>query len=190
MLKPVACLLLLPLLMSCEDSLDNLYPKVQPVQLPAASEAGANTFGCRVNGQVWEANNARTLNGKVITPTIHYRNGELRLDAFRRLQVAGPVTNFHFRLDHVTGPGVYELGTTKAGNYAALKTSHDAQAYITDGQHTGTLTITRLDTAGGLAFIAGHFALRAAPPRGARRSAAMPAAMEITDGRFDIQLSR
>ncbi|WP_035563725.1 DUF6252 family protein [Hymenobacter sp. IS2118] len=188
-LKPAA-FLLLPLLMSCEDSLDNLYPKVAPVQLPAATELGANTFGCRVNGQVWEANNASALNGKVVTPTGHYQNGTLRLDAFRRLQATGPVTNFHLRLAHVTGPGVYALGTAEAGRYATLQTTRDAQDYATDGQHTGTLTITRLDTTGARAFVAGHFVLRATAPFGIRRAADLPAALEITEGRFDIQLSR
>ncbi len=189
-LKPAALFLALPLLMSCEDSLDNLYPKVAPVQLPAITEAGANTFGCRVNGQVWEANNASALNGKVVTPTGHFQNGTLRLDAFRRLQATGPVTNFHFRLAHVTGPGVYALGPAEPGSYAVLKTTRDAQCYATDGQHAGTLTITRLDTVGAQAFVAGHFALRAAHSRGTRRAADLPAALEITEGRFDIQLSR
>jgi hypothetical protein len=190
LLKPAAFLLALPLLMSCEDSLDNLYPKVAPVQLPAVTEAGANTFGCRVNGQVWEANNASALNGKVVTPTGHFQNGTLQIDAFRRLQATGPVTNFHLRLPHVTGPGVYALGTAEAGSYAVLKTTRDAQDYATDGQHTGTLTITRLDTTGARAFVAGHFALRATAPLGFRRAAELPAALEITEGRFDIQLSR
>ena len=87
-LKKAGLLLLLPLLMSCEDSLEKLYPKAQPVQLPAETTSGANVLGCRLNGDVWEANNTATLTGKVLTPTAHYRNGELRIDAFRRLEVA------------------------------------------------------------------------------------------------------
>ncbi|SFQ21073.1 hypothetical protein [Hymenobacter arizonensis] len=190
LLKRTGFLLLLPLLMSCEDSLDDLYPKVQPVQVPAATQAGLNTFGCRVNGQVWEANNASTLAGKVITPTARYDQGELRIDAFRRLQVAGPVTNFHFSLSSVKGPGVYELGVSEAGNSAELKTANGLMNYVSDGQHTGTLTITRLDTTGAQAFVAGRFELQAAPRHGARRSAELPAEMQVTEGRFDIQLSR
>ncbi|WP_426060399.1 hypothetical protein [Hymenobacter sp. B1770] len=188
-LKRTGFLLLLPLLMSCEDSLDNLYPTVQPVQVPAATQAGLNTFGCRVNDQVWEANNASTLAGKVITPTARYHNGELRLDAFRRLQVVGPVTNFHFRLSRVTGPGVYELGVAEAGNFAELKAANGLMDYVSDSQHTGTLTITRLDTTGAQPFVAGHFELQAAPRHGARRSAELPAELQVAEGRFDIQLS-
>jgi hypothetical protein len=189
-LKRLGLFLLLPLLLSCEDSLDNLYPKVPPVQVPAATQAGLNTFGCRVNGQVWEANNASTLAGKVITPTARYQQGELRINAFRRLQAAGPVTNFHFRLGRVTGPGVYELGVAEAGNFAELKTANGLMNYVSDGQHTGTLTITRLDTTGAQVFVAGHFQLQAAPLHGARRSADLPAELQVTEGRFDIQLSR
>lgn len=188
-MKRAAGLLLLPLLLSCEDSLDKLYPETPPVQLPAATQAGVNTFGCRLNGQVWEANNTRTLAGKVITPTAHYRHGALRIDAFRRLQVLGPITNFRFTVGPVTGPGVYKLGPAEpqSGGHAQLKTSAGALAYATDAQQPGTLTITRLDTTGPHPFVAGRFELLA---RARADSAGFPASLRITEGRFDIQLSR
>ena len=185
-------LLFLPLLMSCEDAADKLFPTAQPVQLPAETQRGANTFGCRVNGQVWEANNTSTLAGKVLTPNSHYRRGELRIDAFRRLQVTGPVTNFYLTAAHVTGPGVYALGLAQAetSNAAKLKTASGQVEYATDARHVGTLTITRLDTSGVHPFVAGRFELQAVARPGDRPSADSPAALHITDGRFDIQLSR
>jgi hypothetical protein len=191
MLKRLPLLLFLPLMMSCEDATDKLFPQPRPVQLPAETRAGANTFGCRVNGEVWEANNTSTLVGNVLTPNVYYKNGELRLDAFRRLQVGGPVTNFYFTVRHVTGPGVYPLTATPAegGSTAKLTTTSGLVEYSTDARHLGTLTITRLDTAGARPGIAGRFELRAAPRPSTSLPTDFPADVRITDGRFDIQLN-
>ncbi|HEX8329179.1 MAG TPA: hypothetical protein VF629_16720 [Hymenobacter sp.] len=185
-LKNLRFLLLLPLLASCDDVADQLYPQPQPVQLPAETKAGANTFGCLVNGQVWEANNATTLAGNVLTPNATYHHGELRIDAFRRLQVDGPVTNFYFTATRVTGPGVYAL---RQGRSARLETLSREYGYVADTLRVGTLTVTRLDTTGARPVVAGRFELRAVS-RGASRSAEFPAELRITAGRFDIQLNR
>lgn len=191
-MKRAGFLLLLPLLLSCEDSLDKLYPKAQPVQLPAATATGANVFGCRLNGDVWEASNTATLTGKVLTPNATYSHGQLRIDAFRRLQVAGPVTNIHFTVRDATKPGVYQLGaaTSASGSFATLKTATGLVEYATDAPHTGTLTITRLDTTGAHPVVAGRFELRALAGPAAPRAADLPARVQLTEGRFDIQLSR
>lgn len=185
-------LLLLPLLSllaSCEDATADLYPTLPPVRLPAESQIGANTFGCRVNGEPWEASNSRTLDGRVLTPTARYYHGELRLDAFRRLQVEGPITNVSLRVIHVSGPGVYELGNPAAadGRTAALATGNRAQAYAPG---TGTLTITRLDTTSAHPVVAGRFELRAALAAESQRTASFPAEVHVTEGRFDIELNR
>ncbi|WP_310393698.1 hypothetical protein [Hymenobacter sp.] len=190
-MKRLFLLFLVPVLLSCEDATDQLFPQPQPVRLPAATQSGANTFGCRVNGQVWEASNTTTLAGNVLTPNAYYEHGELRLDAFRRLQVAGPVTNFNFVVDHVTGPGVYPLGALRdhAGRHAVLQTSRRRVGYATDAPSAGTLTITRLDTAGAHPSVAGRFELRAEPQQSARY-ADLPAVLQVTEGRFDVQLTR
>ncbi|OGX83409.1 hypothetical protein BEN47_03720 [Hymenobacter lapidarius] len=191
-LKKASLLLLLPLLLSCEDSLDKLYPKAQPVQLPAETKTGANVLGCRLNGDVWEANNTATLTGKVLTPTAHHRNGLLRIDAFRRLQVTGPVTNIHFTVAGATKPGVYQLGAAerKSGGFAMLETASGQLEYATSAHQTGTLTITRLDTTGAHPVVAGRFELRAAPTQPTVPTADLPAHVQLTEGRFDIQLNR
>ena len=188
---PKRLLLLLPLLgllASCEDATADLFPALPPVHLPAETQAGANTFGCLVNGQPWEASNTRTLDGRVLTPTARYRHGELRLDAFRRLQVEGPVTSISLRAARISGPGVYELGgPDAAGRSVALATGRRELAYAAG---TGTLTITRLDTTGAHPLVAGRFELRTALDPDTPRAAGFPAAVRVTEGRFDIALSR
>lgn len=184
-------LLLLPLLSllaSCEDATADLYPALPPVRLPAESQTGANTFGCRVNGQPWEASNTRTLDGRVLTPTARYQHGELRIEAFRRLQVEGPVTNMSLRAAHVVGPGVYALGGLAAANgrTALLATSQHEPTSAA----AGTLIITRLDTAGPHPMVAGRFELRAGLTPDARREAGGVAEVRLSEGRFDVTLSR
>lgn len=185
-------LLLLPLLSllaSCEDATADLYPTLAPVHLPAESQVGANTFGCRVNGQPWEASNSRTLDGRVLTPTARYYHGELRLDAFRRLQVEGPITTVLLRAARISGPGVYALGgpAEAAGRTAALATGNRQLAYAAG---TGTLTITRLDTTGAHPVVAGRFELRTSLTPSSPRVAGFPAEVHVSEGRFDIELSR
>ena len=189
---PKRLLLLLPLLSllaGCEDATADLYPTLAPVHLPAASQAGANTFGCLVNGQPWEASNSRTLDGRVLTPTAHYYHGELRLNAFRRLQVEGPITTVSLRAAHVSGPGVYALGgpAEAAGRTAALATGNRRLAYAAG---TGTLTITRLDTTGMHPVVAGRFELRTRLTPESARGAGFPVEVRVTEGRFDIELGR
>ena len=192
-LKKASLLLLAPLLLSCRRlAADQLYPKAQPVQLPAETTTGTNVLGCLLNGEVWEANNTATLTGKVLTPTAHYRNGELRIDAFRRLEVAGPVTNIHFTVAGATKPGVYQLraAAQQSGGFATLETASGRLQYATNARQTGTLAITRLDTTGAHPVVAGRFELRAAPTQAAVHTADLPAHVQLTEGRFDIQLSR
>ena len=180
---------LLPLLASCEDATADLYPTLPPVHLPAASQVGANTFGCLVNGQLWEASNTRTLDGRVLTPTAHYQHGELRLDAFRRLQVEGPITTVSLRAAHISGLGVYELGgpADAAGRTATLVTGDRQLAYAAA---FGTLTVTRFDTTGAHPVVAGLFELRTNLAPGSPRAAGFPSAVRVTQGRFDIELNR
>lgn len=191
-LKSLRGLLLVPVLLSCEDATENLYPKEQPVQLPAESRVGANSFGCLVNGQPWEANNTKTLAGSVLTPKVTYRSGEVRIDAFRRLAVNGVVTNFALTATHVTGPGAYALGLAQpeTGSAARLETTLPGLDYTTDAQHRGTLIITQLDNTGPRPFIAGRFELRAVAHATSALPADFPAELQVTEGRFDIQLNR
>lgn len=193
--------LLMPLLLNCKGNADkvlnDLFPPPPPVQMPPETQTGANTFGCRVNGQVWEAKNGPTsFVGNQYSPNAQYFRRELNLFAFRRAQVSGPVTAFYLTVPRVLGPGVYPLGrsTRPLGGYALLSSLPypSVLPYITDSLHTGILTITRLDTSGVRRFVAGRFELRAGPTAnsGGNVPAPTPAEVQITEGRFDVELNR
>ena len=92
----------------------------------------------------------------------------------------------------VTKPGVYSLHAAeqKSGGRATLETATGPLQYATNDRQTGTLTITRLDTTGAHPVVAGRFELRASPTQPAVHTADLPAHVQLTEGRFDIQLSR
>lgn len=196
-------LLLLPALLGCskrkvDDIFDKLIPPAPPVTLPAITQVGANTFGCLVDGKVWEAKNGPTsFIGNNYSPNAYYSRRELRLYAFWRPESGGSITAFYLTLPRVVGPGVYSLG----GPGALPGTAHlqglpnpTVLPYATDATHVGTLTITRLDTVGSVskAFVAGTFELRAGTQSnpGGNVPPPTPAEVVVTSGRFDVELNR
>ncbi|MFC7667070.1 hypothetical protein ACFQT0_06285 [Hymenobacter humi] len=146
---------------------------------------------------MWEAKNGPTsFVGNQYSPNAHYTRRQLSLYAFWRAQSGGPVTAFYVTVPQVLAPGVYTLGrgTRPQGGFATLESLPypSVLPYVTDSLHTGTITITRLDTAGVRPFVAGRFELRAAPRAnpGGNVPPPTPAEVQVTEGRFDIQLNR
>ena len=194
-------LLLAPLaLLGCRKDVDTFFNKLvpppPPVTLPAETQSGANTFGCLVNGQVWEAKNGPTsIVGNAYSPNARYSRREISVTAFWRSESGGPVTSFSFTAPRVVGPGVYPLGGVGQPLGMAYLESlpyPSGRPYITDATHLGTLTITRLDTAGRRPFVAGRFEFRAGARSNPGGNVPPPTPVEvvITSGRFDVELNR
>ncbi len=193
-------LLLAPALLGCRKDVDaffnKLVPPPPPITLPAETQSGANTFGCLVNGQVWEAKNGPTsFIGNAYSPNARYSRREISISAFWRPESRGPVTAFSLTAPRVVGPGVYLLGEAGGPFGWAHLESHPYPAvlpYVTDAAHLGTLTITRLDTAGRRPLVAGRFELRAGVRSnpGGNLPSPTPAEVVVTSGRFDVELNR
>ena len=188
------------LLLGCKKDVDGFFnqlsPPPAPAKLPAETQTGANTFGCLVNGQVWEAKNGPTaFIGNSFSPNAQYFRKEISVSAFWRSVSGGPVTSFYLTVPRVLGPGVYALGGTGwplGSAYLEPLPYPSVLPYVTDATHLGTLTITRLDTTASRPFVAGRFELRA----GARSNPGggipppTPAEATVTQGRFDVELNR
>ena len=151
-------------------------------QLPAATQTGANTFGCLLNGQPWTPQgNDGTSNYTVDcdhTPTgvvldIHaYRIYGKAANEFQSIvlfanQVNG-VGSYSFRSPQYTRASVND---EKSNCYWSSRDS--ATTY-----RRGTLTITRLDRQAGI--VAGTFAFTLYKPG--------CDSVRVTNGRFDRQL--
>lgn len=170
----LAILLMVVLFVSCKKEVADLPPETQ---------TGANTFGARVNGENWvpqgfgpfPANNLLEVRKLGPNMYIHARN-------FSR---SPRETEFEFFLKDVTGPGTYLLNTTSgyptqavSYGYYVRRNLSPTNEFMTSSIHTGSVTITRLDTVGFI--VSGTFRFTAADIFGADPP------ITVTEGRFDI----
>ncbi|WP_345227125.1 hypothetical protein [Hymenobacter koreensis] len=173
------CYAALLLLTQCSKCKDN-DPSPEK-QLPPATQTGANTFGCLVNGQAWTPRgNNGTSNYSVVyeqTP-----NALFDLRTYRYFDTGQPDAFQYLILfaRNLRGAGVYDLAdasNTRVSLNDRLSgcyyNSQDAGTY-----HKGTLTITRLDLQAGI--IAGTFDFTLYLPG--------CDTLKVTNGRFDKKL--
>lgn len=153
--------------------------------MPPATQIGANTFGCLVNGQPWTpSGNNGTRNLQVdYHPT--YLGGSLQVKAYRYTRAGNNVLQgLTLGAANLTKPGVYSfpLGGPNGISYSDFG-APAPQSYFSTGSgkltyQKGTLTLTRFDPAQGI--VAGTFAFTLAQPG--------CDTLKITQGRFDVRL--
>ncbi|RZK98100.1 MAG: hypothetical protein EOO62_26990 [Hymenobacter sp.] len=149
-------------------------------QLPAATQTGANTFGCLVNGQPWlPGGNDGTSNYSVYyDPT--YAQGTLGILTYRVTNNSTVQQTIGINSDSMRTIGTYKL-KAKGHHQPALIDSKTACRYYASDPGTyckGTLTITRLDYTVGV--ISGTFSFTLAK--------AGCDTIKVTQGRFDKKL--
>ena len=149
-------------------------------QLPLATQTGANTLGCLVNGQPWTPQgNDGASNYSISYDQNPY--GVLDLTTYRYQQK--PTDNYQYMIifaSDLRGPRSYDLrdiNTSRVSWYDRL-THCDQSSRDKDTFHKGTLTITKLDLQAGI--IAGTFDFVLAKPG--------CDTVRITQGRFDKRL--
>lgn len=159
----------------CED--DNIFKQLvdPPAKvLPPATQTGANTFGCKVNGKVW-------LPSK--TPFIEFRQGALDIIARnewdKNTAVVLNIGDFT-----ISGTDTYQIsGNTpyySRGYYSRENKTGGYDRFQTDDINTGTIIITRIDTTQLYYIVSGVFNFKA-------RDEITGEIIEITEGRFDLR---
>ena len=156
--------------------------------LPAATQNGANTFGCKVNGKPWIPDGGGGFSG--IKPVEggyqgSYISDPTKCNAYIRSRKMDR-TVIHLFIREVCEKGVYDLNSN-TGTWDVqqrplsygLYIDADKNYYITDREHRGKVNVTRADTANGI--ISGTFNFTAVNPTTKQT-------ITITDGRFDINL--
>ena len=170
-------MLCLPLLWVLANSCKKDAPEEQ---LPPATQTGANTFGCLVNGQAWtpQGYNGRSNYSVYYDPT--YRKGTLNVATYRYIG---------------NGPNDYQIigffsdSLKRTGNYPLTIIGHQEASFIdhisgcefhsSDAHYRrGNLTITRLDLQAGI--VSGTFSFTLHKPG--------CDSVRVTDGRFDKKL--
>jgi hypothetical protein len=171
-----------PLLLAALLGLSQCKKKdVAPVdQLPPATQTGANTFGCLVNGQVWTPQGNDGANNYIV---VYDRalGASFDLRTYRYQQE--PTNNYQYIIietSRLYAPKIYSIKDSLNTRVAirdkltgCYLSSLDAGTY-----HKGTLNITRLDLQAGI--ISGTFEFTLAKPG--------CDTVRITQGRFDKRL--
>lgn len=153
-------------------------------QLPAATQTGANTFGCLLNGQPWTPSGNYGPPNFRLTYDPGYAGGSLQVKAYRftgnKNTVFQAVT---FGVANVSKPGIYvfSLNSINGINY-----NDDSQTSPCDWYgnsriltyQSGTLVITRFDLA--QSVIAGTFDFKLGQTG--------CDTIRITQGRFEYKL--
>ena len=151
-------------------------------QLPPATQTGANTFGCLLNGQAWTPNGRDGTFGAsnytvYYDPT--YRKGTLNISTYRYLSEDDDKQIIGIYSDSLTAPGTYPLNIPY--HQEALFQDRKTDCYSQQSSshyRNGTLTITKLDL--NLGIISGTFEFILAKPG--------CDTIKVTNGRFDKKL--
>ena len=165
-------LLLLPLAVGCK--------KNEIDALPPATQTGANTFGCLVNGKAWVPKKGGLFTDPLVEGAFYRVDRQLNLwvqatntdGSSIDLWVENPLKTGGYSLQYTTGiyPTVYS-----PRSYGLYYQSDGT--YMTTTQHTGKVVITRTDTIRGV--ISGTFEFTG-------HSAKTGQTISITQGRFDV----
>ena len=147
--------------------------------LPPQTGTGANTFGAKVNGQMWVPKDF----GIVPTAPIleaHYTPGRSVEINARNFASSPKESEFRIQLKNVTKEGTYILNNTSGNSayYVERKLTPTGE-WKTNNQYGGKVIVTVADTVNRI--IAGTFEFQAA-------SLYNDAQLNVTEGRFDIKI--
>jgi hypothetical protein len=155
--------------------------------LPAPTQTGANTFGCKVDGQMWGPSGfGLTITAPILEAS--YIDGRTIIINARNFSSSPTESEFEIHLMNVVTTGVYPLNTTtqkypnQSGNYAyyVVRKFTPLNEWITNSQYTGQVSITRTDTVNRI--VSGTFQFQALNLYNT------PQPVYVTDGRFDIKI--
>lgn len=172
------------ILVACLSVLALASCKKEIKELPPATQTGANTFGLKINGEMW------VPKGFVGLPDNDLLKARLLGDVLivtaQNFSSSPTETEFELRLFGVTGPGTYQLNTnaTYPGGptsygYHVKRRVNPLDEWITSTTQTGSVVITKLDTANHI--VSGTFQFNAQNIMNAAQTIA------VTEGRFDIK---
>lgn len=154
-------------------------------ELPDPTQSGANTFGAKVNGNLWAPQGFGPFPANDILESIIVNN-RLKINA-RNFASSPNETEFEINVDNVTGPGTYPLNMDVShpsftGSYAyyVKRQISPQNEWITSSANGGTVTITKLDLPNKI--ISGSFQFTA------MNLYNTPELLTVTEGRFDLKM--
>lgn len=160
--------------------------KKEVTELPPATQSGANTFGCKVDGNFWVPAGFGIIPTASILEARYIPGAYLIINA-RNFSSSPTETEFELFIKDVDGPGTYSLNTTVGyptsaasyGYYVHRKFTPDNE-WITSSEYTGSIILTKVDTIA--RFVSGTFEFHAINLYNA------PQPLNVTEGRFDVKI--
>ncbi len=150
-------------------------------QLPPATQTGANTFGCLVNGKPWTPKGYNGSSNYSIIYEPNLNNGNFDLITYMYHNSSKNLQSISLNIISNTKIGSHSLQSNRNTRAVFSNTSNNCYWSSRDSATTyrrGTLTITRLDLQAGI--ISGTFAFTLYQPG--------CDTIRVTQGRFDKQL--
>jgi len=173
----------MPLLMVVGCHRNDPAPANPASLLPPATQTGANSFGCLVNGQPWTPSGNDGRANYRVTYDPGYAGGSLVIRVYRYPDNTPDYQNMILGGDRIAQSGIYPfvlVGDRKAffADHRLAPPCDDFSEAPSLTYRTGNITITRLDLAQGI--ISGTFDFKLAKPG--------CDTVRVTNGRFDKKL--
>ena len=161
--------------------------KKEIAELPPATQTGANTFGCKMDGQLWLPSGFGFASTASILEANYFDGRTIIINA-RNFSSSPTESEFEIHLMNVVTPGVYLLNANTAkypnqtGNYAyyVARKVIPTNEWMTNSQYTGQVEITKTDTINRI--VSGTFQFQALNLYNT------PQPINVTEGRFDIKI--
>jgi len=150
--------------------------------LPAETQTGQNTLGCKIGGKTYIPDGGRgSMPVKPVNGGLGIYSSQYKIGVYVRTYTKDKQRLNLYLNDFTLGPHVLNTTTGTApalldpADYAFYQAS-DGTEYVTSRQHTGVIILTKADTITGI--VSGSFSFRAANASGQT--------VIITEGRFDV----
>lgn len=165
-------------------------------KLPKATQTGANTFGCKIDGKSWIPDGTHDLFVSIpaLSASIYQWQGTRNFHLSARKDPSGfkktdeTYDDLYFDITLPATAGELRIDKTcnSCGIYCpynsirfAVKVSPYGECYITDSLHPGKIHFTRIDTLNRI--VSGTFEFRAIDKNTGKT-------INVTDGRFDVTI--
>lgn len=146
--------------------------------MPSATQTGANTFGARVNGNLWVPKDVGIFGKPALEA--HYDVGRTVIINARNFASTPKESEFEIKIKNATAPGVYLLNdNTGSSAYYVERKFMPTGEWKTTNQYYGRVTVTVADTVNRI--LSGSFEFEAA-------SLYNEAPLTVTEGRFDVKV--
>jgi len=192
-MKKAILLVGLVIQMTMTSCIKNLF-KEKEESLPAVTQIGANTLGCKINGKVWVPNGTHDLFVSIHALSaytyqsqgIKYFSISARRDPslFNKEEDSYDDMSLDVTLPPSTGEIIINKDCNSCGLYCPynslrfkIKGLFQGGCYMTSSIHTGKVRFTRIDTTNKI--VSGTFEFSAIDKSSGKT-------ITVTDGRFDV----